>query len=273
MGNTLLDRSQVVRRLARFGFGAAFTSSVNDLQPVSDDQYEAGLRRYQRFHGLQVTGELDSETEGSLLSPRFCGHPDIMDLTSEAQAPPRWLTNKLPWAFVNLDGWRVSRDLVVSCFEWAWATWAGSCNIKPMMVQDPSQALIRVNAARIDGTNGVLAQSELANNTNNPKQQWYDFEAWAEWFLKITALHEIGHVLGIPHLSAGNIMQPTLAQNLRSLQSGDILECVTRYGRPEAPSDPTPTDPTPAGSVILTLEVPKIIALSIPGYRVTKLAG
>ncbi|NIQ12984.1 MAG: matrixin family metalloprotease, partial [Candidatus Dadabacteria bacterium] len=60
------------------------------------------------------------------------------------------------------------------------------------------------------------------------------------------ACHEIGHVIGIPHIGAGNLMAPHYSQQIRDPQAGDISEAVSRYGRPLPTPEPEPTpDPTP----------------------------
>ena len=44
-------------------------------------------------------------------------------------------------------------------------------------------------------------------------------------------LHEVGHVLGLGHVSSFNIMNPDLPENIIELQSGDIRGIQSIYGR------------------------------------------
>lgn len=88
------------------------------------------------------------------------------------------------------------------------------------------------------------------------------------------ACHELGHVLGIPHIQAGNLMQPTYSYSIWTPQAGDIAEAQGRYGKPvNAPPTPPPPPPVPSGSWTITLTGSgPITGASIPGYRVTPLA-
>jgi hypothetical protein len=102
----------------------------------------------------------------------------------------------------------------------------------------------------MDGQNGVLAESQLANGQSGQKWQRYDSgERWVnaerpnnfEIDLARVACHEIGHFIGIPHISQGNLLQPTYDVRIRKPQAGDIREAQARYGKP------SPTAPPPPG--------------------------
>lgn len=64
------------------------------------------------------------------------------------------------------------------------------------------------------------------------------------------AVHELGHMIGIPHLSVGNLMAPTYSTGIATLQGGDIAEAVSRYGPPVNP--PTPVPPPGDWKVTIT---------------------
>lgn len=98
---------------------------------------------------------------------------------------------------------------------------------------------------------GVLAQSELANGRDGRKTQQYDStERWvvsdrpanAQIDLARVACHELGHFIGIPHIAAGNLLQPTYDVRIRGPQGGDIAEARARYGPPavKPPPDDSP---------------------------------
>ncbi len=89
----------------------------------------AAVSKYQTFHGLEATGEIDEATRSMMEMPR-CG---VADLFSADESPPgvatfvasggQWSTNDLTYKFVNgtddLAG-DSEQDLVRQAFQ-VWA--------------------------------------------------------------------------------------------------------------------------------------------------------
>lgn len=181
-----------------------------------------------------------------------CGCPDAMLANATAEA--RWPTKDITYYIAAPDRWPgLTADQVREAFRLAWSWWAAVCGINPREVATPAEALVRVECKRIDGVAGVLAWSELANGSLQPKQQRYDStESWVVSEnpgntvidLARVACHEIGHVLGIPHIEGGNLLAPTYSVTVRRPQVGDIREAQARYGPPLSPPAPPPV-PTP----------------------------
>lgn len=246
-----LDFEKILRiafKLARLGWMGRGEIAAFASDP-SLETFAAIIRKFQEFHGLEQTGQLDQPTLRQIDAPRFCGLPDIMPETMDLQ---KWPDPNIRWAITN--NWPISRAVVKDAISFAWAQWAAVCGVNPVYVDDPSQAHVLVQSSPIDGPMGVLAQSELANNTMNPKRQWYDNgEPWvvseapaaSQIDLVRVACHEIGHVLGLPHIAAGNLLQPTYDVRIRAPQRGDIAEVVARYGPPRNPAPAPPTTPVP----------------------------
>ena len=130
---------------------------------------------------------------------------------------------------------------------------AEAADIEPVMVQTAAEELIRKHFARIDGPSGILAQSELADNTMRPK--WQQYDAGDNWILSEdfqggmdlarVACHEIGHVLGLEHdsQSSGSLMAPYIQESVRKPTPRDIQRLIgLGYKKRTTPiPDPPPT--------------------------------
>ena len=165
-------------------------------------------------------------------------------------AAARWpgAAPHLPW-HLDLSGYSgsLAPSVIFGAFAQAWLWWAEIAEITPVMVQEVGEALVRKHFARIDGPNGVLAWSELADSTMRPKTQRYDNgEHWTvEWFLQAVACHEIGHVLGLEHDSQNSkaLMAPFIQSDVRKPTDRDAARLLgLGYQRR---TTPIPTDPQP----------------------------
>lgn len=247
----------VSKRLDDLGFG----SSILGLLPESE---EAKILRFQRFHGLEETGLIDKATSRSLNAPRFCGCPDLMVM--DATTKPRWPDPHIYWGFA--DNWpQPTMDKVRACLEWGMQQWSNVAKVSWEYCDNNwpqgARSKLLVYPKRLDGPFGVLAQSELANNSDGQHTQDYDTsERWAtkvianlplsanDIDLALVAMHELGHFIGIPHISGGPcVMNPIYNPTLLTLQPGDVAEAVARYGAAVTPPPPTPT-PNPTELVL-----------------------
>lgn len=272
----VLPRERVIQFLWRFGW-LLYETFAEARANVTEPELEIALRAYQGWHGLEVDGWAGEEVSTSFEAPRFCGCPDVMPVGMELN---RWPDPRINWWIdpVTVRGLGISVDQITAEFVRAWKLWSDTIKIEPRQVREAREAHVAIRFGAIDGRNGTLAWSELADNTSRQKEQRYDTaENWGRSLpLWLTAAHEIGHVLGIGHLSRGNLMQPTLDTRLTGLQAGDIAEGVARYGRATPAPSPAPVPPPepptapPAGEVEVTLRVRgDIVAASIPGFRIT----
>lgn len=186
----------------------------------------------------------------------------ILRMGVEAKWPG--VNPRLPWN-VDLTGYlgQIPKSALLAAFAQAWQWWADAVDMTPIMVQSPGEALIRKHFARIDGSGGVLAWSELADNTNQPKTQRYD--AGDSWIvtegtmsggidIMRVACHEIGHVLGLEHdnQNSGALMAPYISDDVPKPTSRDISRLIGLGYIKRTTPIPTPVPPgdLPAANVV-----------------------
>lgn len=186
-------------------------------------------------------------SEGILI----CGRDD-RDLAASGDRP-RWpaFIKRLRWSFTGPLLQPFSDIELKGCFEEAWRRWSSVCNLTAEYVSNAATAHVVIGFGAIDGPSKVLAYSELADGTERTKRQTYDS---SERFtiadnppadridLIRVATHEIGHVIGIPHIGTGNLMAPTYSQQIRGPQTGDVAEAMARYGPAVPVTPPQPPD-------------------------------
>lgn len=246
--------------------------------PTADPAAVKGaVRDYQTFHGLKPDGDAGPITLRHLDKLRFCGLAEHFTQEAVCAWPQR--PAKITWNITGtLAG--VSTADQKDAYALAWGYWSEVCGVLPEYVSNPSGANVLMGSGRIDGPQGTLAWSELpCGGARTLAQKYDDTEPWGIFegggFGKIdlvrVACHEIGHVIGIPHISAGNLLAPTYNQSIRKPQAGDIAEAVKRYGPPVNQPEPTPPGP-PADKSWTVLESTLKAQASAMGYRLSKLA-
>lgn len=153
----------------------------------------------------------------------------------------------------------------------AFGAWAAVSGITFEEVSDSMTADIRVGIDAIDGIDNTLGEATYwwtGSNSLDKASIAFDSAdlstAWTgsgpapanTWSFYSTAVHEIGHAIGIGHLSQTDAIMYPYANNVSTLTTADIEQAVLRYGAaaattvvPTASTTAITVSAAPAGGV------------------------
>ncbi len=245
------------------------TKAVTEAVTLFDDNLTAAVSKYQAFHGLPVTGQIDEATRQMMEMPR-CG---VADLSAGAEPAPgvasfvasggQWTSNNLTYKFVNgtadLAG-DAEQDFVRQAFQvWADVT---PLTFTEVVGQGDADFLVswvtgdHGDGSSFDGPGHVLAHAFFPPPINphpgiagdvhfDDAETWADTHGGGNIDLLTVAIHEIGHSLGLRHSNVGSaIMFPTYNGIRHDLDADDIAGIQSIYGPPTPPPPPPPPQPT-----------------------------
>lgn len=250
-----MDATTVIHRLAELGFDAP----GHDLAEATAE--------YQSWHGLKPDGIPGPITQRHLSMPRFCALPDRAPMRAElAKFPTLEVTyaNAHAAPGFTLDETKLITD--IACAEW------NATSALKAVRSDPQSATILLQVGRIDGKNGTLAWSELAqrprtNQMYDSAEPWKRGNGWniAQYpaiDLLVVMLHELGHAFGLDHApGTTNLLSPIYSPNNPRPGAWEIDQMQKRYGKPQPGQTPSPQPPSPTPQ-------PSGVTLFIPGAKV-----
>lgn len=188
---------------------------------------------------------------GDYHAPTYrCGNPETL---ATAQLNKLRTNRPKVWFEGTLPGWKLA-DWKALYFEWA-NKWSKVANVECSEAATRQEAHWIVVPARIDGTNGVLADAHLPG----PSQQVnrYDVSDTARpTQLGQTVLHEVGHLYGLVHLESSpppDVMEASLNPNLFEPQATESKLMASMYGPPKSPAPPP--SPTAPGTLTATIRL------------------
>jgi hypothetical protein len=229
--------------LRRFGYLQSGKYNAGEV----DDETSKALGTYQELYGLPKTEDFDESTKSEMTKHR-CAMPDLVDGV-RAVTRCAWDKRRLTYAF-NHD----TRDIVgMSAFQAvrdAFRTWA---NVVPLTfvevrpnnnpdieidwrdAKDPDNDMRGGTLAHADfppGCGVVTDTLPLPLHFDDSEHVWSIGSVNNAFDVETTALHEIGHCLGLMHTTIrGAVMWPSIASNstLRALHDDDISGIQSLY--------------------------------------------
>ncbi|XP_050365327.1 metalloendoproteinase 5-MMP-like [Argentina anserina] len=234
-------------------FGYLSKGSTTDEQQ-QQHLLESALKTYQRTYKLKVTGKLDSDTMELLSTPR-CGVPDHNLINGTTQKGSHQALYKLgstlwpptmyhlPYLISQGDIPAIGYDALAQAAAQAFAIWAAVSNFtftevgldKPYNLDLSFRLGEHGDGEPFDGPHGVLAHAF------SPTRGLLHFDADENWSLApkpdqidlvYTALHEIGHLLGLAHSENPDaVMYATIKPGAHSrvLHADDIAAIHAMY--------------------------------------------
>lgn len=141
----------------------------------------------------------------------------------------------------------------------AFDAWSAVSGIVFQEVADGPDSQIRLGVDAIDGRGDTLGQATywwMSGRSLEAAAIAFDsgdlVDAWmsttpppsSQWSFYSTAVHEIGHAIGIPHLAEPDAVMYPYANGTTTLTAADVAEVVARYGVAAAVT-PEPVAPAP----------------------------
>lgn len=205
--------------------------------------------RLEHNRDVDPNGVIGPHTAAHIMQ-RKCGVDDTA-AAEEARIPPACQSEyriHIDWSGFNPATMGISREDARGLFLRAFDDWLRAIGIAFKLVEQAANAHCTIDFALLSGS--TLAWSHLANNTcNRGQQQRYDIRRWTMHMLYLTILHELGHLLGLPHRSGMFVMNPSILTQLEGLTQQDIRDAIALgYPGGSPDPDPGPQPPAPRGN-------------------------
>ncbi|XP_031727456.1 matrix metallopeptidase 30 [Anarrhichthys ocellatus] len=245
-------------------FSDVGVSAPSSVRRSSLDSFEDTLKKMQEYFGLEVSGQLDSNTLEVMARPR-CGYTDVTRY-GHFEGRPRWdktvvtyritdYTPDLSQSDVDVTIAKVLKlysDIIPLDFQ---HIHSGTADIMIMF-----KARDHGDFAPFDGEGGVLAHAFSPGQGNGGDTHFDEDESWtltsAGSNLFLVAAHEFGHALGLTHSQVKTALMYPTYQYVNTegymLPDDDRQGVQAIYGVRTTSSQPTTTNPQPTNKPVPT---------------------
>ncbi|XP_071455412.1 matrix metalloproteinase-14 isoform X2 [Hetaerina americana] len=240
--------TQAMFYLSQFGYLDASFKNPSSGALISEEAMKFAISEFQAFAGINVTGELDSETKELMSTPR-CGVKDRVGIGHNARRKryalqgSRWRVRELTYKISKyprgLNQEEVDREIAKSFQVWSEYT-------KLNFIRKKSgQVHIEIRFERgehgdgdpFDGPGGTLAHAYFP--VYGGDAHFDDSESWTVRSRRGTnlfqvAAHEFGHSLGLSHSDVKTALMAPFYRGYNpsfTLDNDDIIAIQELYGK------------------------------------------
>ncbi|XP_064596443.1 matrix metalloproteinase-14-like [Liolophura sinensis] len=228
--------------LQKFGY----LDSLNPGALRTEESYIKGLRMFQKFAGLKITGRLDAETKATMLLPR-CGVADQAGNALRVRRRRRFATQGSKWPKTSLTykirqyTQKLARNQVEDAIKKAFKVWS---DVTQLEFRKASGTVdIDLDFARashgdgypFDGSGSTLAHAffpQYGGDAHFDEDERWTLGTKQGINLVQVAAHEFGHSLGLDHSEVSSaVMTPFYRGYLENfkLDTDDILAIQSLY--------------------------------------------
>ncbi|XP_035522453.1 macrophage metalloelastase-like [Morone saxatilis] len=245
------DLSKAQDYLSQF-FSDVGVSAPNSIWRSSLDPFEDTLRKMQEYFGLEVTGQLDSNTLEVMARPR-CGFTDVARY-GHFDGRPKWGKSVVTYRITNYTP-DLSQSDVDATLAKALKLYSDVIPLDFRQIDSGTADIMIMFKARdhgdfspFDGRSGVLAHAFSPGEGNGGDTHFDEDEIWtltsAGTNLFLVAAHEFGHALGLAHSQVQTaLMYPTyqyVTTEGYALPDDDRRGVQAIYGVRVKPAQPEP---------------------------------